>query len=146
MKITRHASARWSGTLREGKGAISTESGALIDKYYGFRTRFEGESGTNPEELLGAAHAGCFTMALSLVLGEAGLTAERLTTKADVTLEQSNGQFSITAVHLDIEASVPVVDAPTFLRLAETAKATCPLSKVIRAPITLSARLANDEA
>ena len=141
MNIVRHASAAWTGPFKEGRGEISSESGALFSRPYGYRTRFEGERGTNPEELLGAAHAGCFTMALSLVLGEAGFVADKLATTADVTLSQENGEFSITAVHLDVEGSVPGTDAATFEKLAATAKAICPLSKVIRAPITLTAKL-----
>src|SRR3982750_683796 len=100
MKINRSASAAWSGGLRDGKGSFSTESGALSASPYGFAARFEGKKGTNPEELLGAAHAGCFTMALSLILGEAKLTATEMNTSAKVTLEQVEGGFAITAVHL----------------------------------------------
>jgi lipoyl-dependent peroxiredoxin len=142
MKINRKASAVWSGGLKDGKGAISTESGALNEHPYGFAMRFEGVKGTNPEELLGAAHAGCFTMALSLILGEAGLTATKLETSADVTLERSGEGFAITAVHLILRGSVPGADEAKFKELAEKAKANCPLSKVINAEITLDAALA----
>jgi osmotically inducible protein OsmC len=142
MTINRKASAVWSGGLKDGKGAISTESGALNQHPYGFAMRFEGVKGTNPEELLGAAHAGCFTMALSLILGEAGLTATKLETNAQVTLESSGGGFSITAVHLTLRGSVPGADEAKFKELAEKAKANCPLSKVINAKITLDAALA----
>ncbi len=143
MKINRKASAVWSGGLKDGKGAISTESGALNGHPYGFAMRFEGVKGTNPEEQLGAAHAGCFTMALSLILGEAGLTATKLETNAQVTLEPSPaGGFGITAVHLVLRGEVPGADEAKFKELAEKAKANCPLSKVINAEITLDAALA----
>jgi osmotically inducible protein OsmC len=142
MKINRNASAAWSGGLKDGKGAISTESGALAGYPYGFAARFEGQKGTNPEELLGAAHAGCFTMALSLVLGEAGFTATKLDTTAKVTLEKLDSGFAITAVHLTLIGAVPNCDQAKFAELAGTAKANCPLSKVINAAITLDAKLA----
>ena len=141
MKINRSASAAWSGGLRDGKGSISTESGALSAYPYGFAARFEGKKGTNPEELLGAAHAGCFTMALSLILGEAKFTAEQMDTTAKVTLEQVDGGFAITAVHLTLEAKIPGIDQATFEELAAKAKAGCPLSKVLKANITLDASL-----
>jgi osmotically inducible protein OsmC len=141
MKINKLASASWQGGLKDGKGTISTESGALNAHPYGFNTRFEGVKGTNPEELLGAAHAGCFTMALSLMLGEAGFKADQLDTQARVTLEQVDGGFSITAVHLTLTGRVPGIDAATFQQVAAKAKAGCPLSKVIRAEITLDASL-----
>lgn len=141
MKINKLASASWQGGLKDGKGTISTESGALSAHPYGFNTRFEGVKGTNPEELLGAAHAGCFTMALSLMLGEAGFKADQLDTQARVTLEQVDGGFSITAVHLTLTGRVPGIDAAAFQQVAAKAKAGCPLSKVIRAEITLDASL-----
>jgi len=141
MKINRTASAAWSGGLKDGKGSISTESGALAAYPYGFASRFEGKKGTNPEELLGAAHAGCFTMALSLILGEAGLTATQMDTGAKVTLEQVEGGFAITAVHLTLKAKIPGTDQAKFSELANKAKAGCPLSKVIKADITLDATL-----
>jgi lipoyl-dependent peroxiredoxin len=141
MKIVRKASAEWSGGLKDGKGAISTESGALSAYPYGFASRFEGQRGTNPEELLGAAHAGCFTMALSLILGEAGLTATKMETAAKVTLEQVEGGFAITAVHLTLQAQIPGADDAKFQELAAKAKANCPLSKVINAEITMDASL-----
>jgi osmotically inducible protein OsmC len=143
MKINRKASAAWSGGLKDGKGSISTESGALDAYPYGFASRFEGVKGTNPEELLGAAHAGCFTMALSLILGEAGLKANKMETTAQVTLEQVGGGFSITAVHLTLRGDVPGADEAKFKELADKAKANCPLSKVINAEITLDAALAS---
>ena len=141
MKINRSASAAWSGGLKDGKGSISTESGALSAYPYGFAARFEGKKGTNPEELLGAAHAGCFTMALSLILGEAKFTAEQMDTTAKVTLEQVDGGFAIPAVHLTLRAKIPGIDQATFEELTAKAKAGCPLSKVLKANITLDAAL-----
>ena len=139
--MSTYGSAVWSGGLKDGKGAISTKSGALKDYPYGFATRFEGKPGTNPEELIGAAHAGSFTMALSLILGEAGLTAEKMETQADVTLTKQPDGFAITAVHLTLKAKIPGTDQKTFEELAGKAKAGCPLSKVIKATITLDATL-----
>src|SRR5580765_1599424 len=141
VKIVRTASAHWTGGLRDGKGAISLESGAMKDYPYGFAARFEGQKGTNPEELLGAAHAACFTMALSLILGEAKLTATRMDTTARVTLEQVEGGWAINAVHLTLRAKVPGADAAIFAELAAKAKAGCPVSKVLNANITLDAAL-----
>jgi osmotically inducible protein OsmC len=134
-------SAVWSGGLKDGKGSISTQSGALKEYPYGFASRFEGKPGTNPEELIGAAHAGCFTMALSNILGEAGLTAERMDTKADVTLDKLPDGFAITAVHLTLRAKVPGADKAKFAELAAKAKAGCPVSKLLKAEITLDAQL-----
>jgi osmotically inducible protein OsmC len=134
-------SAVWQGGIKDGKGAISTRSGALKDYPYGFASRFEGKPGTNPEELIGAAHAGCFTMALSLILGEAELTAERMETRADVTLEQVPDGFAITAVHLTLSAKIPGADRARFEELAAKAKAGCPVSKLLKAEITLDATL-----
>ena len=141
MKINRHGSAQWQGGIKDGKGAISTESGALKSYPYGFASRFEGLPGTNPEELLAAAHAGCFTMALSLILGGENLIAERMETSAKVTLEQVEGGYAITAVHLKLEARIPGADQATFERLAGMAKAGCPVSKLFKADITLDAML-----
>jgi osmotically inducible protein OsmC len=141
MKINRTASAAWSGGLRDGKGSITTESGALSAYPYGFASRFEGVKGTNPEELLGAAHAGCFTMALSLILGEAKHTAEHMDPTAKVTLEQVEGGFAITAVHLTLKAKIPGIDQATFEELTGKARAGCPVSKVLKANITLDASL-----
>ena len=134
-------SAVWSGGIKDGKGAISTGSGALKDYPYGFASRFEGKPGTNPEELIGAAHAGCFTMALSKMLGDAGLKADRMETKADVTLEKVGEGFSITTVHLTLRAKVPGTDQAKFKEIADKAKAGCPVSKVLNATITLDAAL-----
>ena len=141
MKINRNGSATWQGGFKDGKGALSTASGALKEYPYGFASRFEGVPGTNPEELIAAAHAGCFTMALSLILGEAKLTAERMETSATVTLEQVEGGFAITSVHLKLEARIPGVDQATFEKLAGMAKAGCPVSKLFKAEITLDATL-----
>jgi len=141
MKINRHGSAVWQGGIKDGKGLISTESGALKGYPYGFSSRFEGLPGTNPEELLAAAHAGCFTMALSLILGEAKLTAERMETSAKVTLEQIEGGYAITAVHLKLEAKIPGADQATLEKLSGMAKAGCPVSKLFKADITLDATL-----
>src|SRR4029079_3937077 len=133
---TTHGSALWQGGIKDGKDAISTKSGALKEYPYGFASRFEGKPGTNPEELIGAAHASCFTMALSLILGEAKLTAERMDTSAQVTLEQVEGGFSITAVHLTLKAKIPGADQATFEKLAGMAKAGCPVSKLFKTEIT----------
>lgn len=142
MKIDKTASASWQGGLKDGKGTLSTESGALDKRPYGFNTRFEGVKGTNPEELLGAAHAGCYTMALSMILGEAGFKADQLDTTAKVSLEKVADGFEITAVHLTLRGKVPGIDAAGFKTAADKAKVGCPLSKVIRANITLDAALA----
>lgn len=141
MKINKKASAIWNGGLKDGKGTISTESGALNNHPYGFNTRFEGVKGTNPEELIGAAHAGCFTMALSMILGEAKLTAERMETNAQVTLEQKDGGFEITAIHLNLRAKVPGTTQAQFQELANKAKTNCPISKLFKTNITLEAML-----
>ena len=135
------ASAVWKGTLKEGSGTLSTGSGALSAKPYSFRTRFEGEPGTNPEELIGAAHAGCFSMAFSMILGLAGFTAEKIETEATVTLEKVGDGFGITSSHLDMKASIPGIDDATFQDLAGKAKAGCPVSKVLNATITMTATL-----
>jgi lipoyl-dependent peroxiredoxin len=141
MKIKRKGSATWQGGLKDGKGSISTESGALKEYPYGFAARFEGQRGSNPEELIAAAHASCFTMALSLILGEAKLKADRMDTTAEVTLEQVDGGYAITAVHLTLKAKIPGADQATFKELAGKAKAGCPVSKLFKAEITLEANL-----
>ena len=138
--MDRKAHARWSGDLKSGKGHVKVASGGLNGPY-GFTSRFESGTDTNPEELLGAAHAGCFTMAVSAALGEAGITAERLETTAAVTLERADGGFSIPAVALRLEARIPGIDDANFQEIAGKAKASCPLSKVLRAEITLDAKL-----
>ena len=134
-------SAVWSGGIKDGRGAISTASGALQAAPYGFSSRFEGKPGTTPEELIGAAHAGCFTMALSLILGEAGFTAEKMETKAEVTLDKVGDGFAITAIHLDLQAKSPGADKAKFEELANKAKVGCPVSKVLNTNITLTATL-----
>ena len=139
--MKRSASAVWTGDLKSGKGTISTESGVLSDTPYSFKTRFEQGTGTNPEELIGAAHAGCFSMALSVELQKAGLIAERIATKADVTLEQKAGGFAITAVHLTLHAKAPGASQSDFDEAVQAAKTGCPVSKLFRADITLDATL-----
>lgn len=141
MAIKRSGSAVWSGGLKDGKGTVSTGSGALDGLRYGFGTRFGDEKGTNPEELVGAAHAGCFTMALSKVLGEAGLTADNMETTAEVTLEQVDGGFAVTSVHLALEGKVPGADQAKFEELATVAKENCPISKLLDTKITLDVKL-----
>ncbi|MCP9340143.1 OsmC family protein [Stutzerimonas xanthomarina] len=139
MKKT--ASAVWQGDLKSGKGTISTESGALKENPYGFNTRFEGAPGTNPEELIGAAHAGCFSMALSMMLGQAGLTADRINTTAEVTLDKDDQGFAITAIALTLKAKVPGADNEQFQQIANQAKEGCPVSRVLNAQISLNATL-----
>ncbi|MES2741776.1 MAG: OsmC family protein [Pseudomonadota bacterium] len=139
--MKKSGSAVWAGGIKDGIGAISTESGALQSHPYGFAARFEGKPGTNPEELIGAAHAGCFTMALSLILGEAKLTAESMETKAEVTLDKVEDGYAITAVHLILKAKIPGADQATFTELTAKAKAGCPVSKLLNASITLDATL-----
>jgi len=139
--MKRSGNAVWVGDLKQGKGKISTQSGALKDAQYGFNTRFEDGPGTNPEELIGAAHAGCFSMALSLQLAEAGLIADSIKTIATVTLDKDESGFSITAVHLDLTAKIPGIDDAKFQELANKTKLGCPVSKVLNAEITLDAKL-----
>lgn len=139
--MKRSASAVWHGDLKKGHGALATRSGVLQNTPYSFLTRFESEPGTNPEELLAAAHAGCFTMALTAELGRAGFTPTRMATQATVTLEQVNGQWTITTVHLDNEAWVPGISNEQFQAIAAGAKAGCPVSRLFRAEITLAAKL-----
>lgn len=140
--MNKFASAHWEGDIKKGKGTISTQSGALKEQPYGFNTRFEDEPGTNPEELIGAAHAGCFSMAFSLELGNAGYTADSIDTKAKVTLDKDGDGFSITKIHLDMNAKIPGIDDAEFQKIAKGAKEGCPVSKVLNAEITLDARLA----
>ena len=139
--MKRSASAIWNGDLKSGKGTISTDSKVLSNTQYSFSTRFENGIGTNPEELIAAAHAGCFSMALSAQLGEMGLVAQTISTKATVTLEKAGGGFSITAVHLDLTARIPGANAQQFETAAENARKGCPVSKVLNATITLDKRL-----
>ena len=139
--MKRKASAVWTGGLKEGRGAISAESGALSETQYSFSARFENGVGTNPEELIAAAHAGCFSMALSGQLGGAGMTAERIKTTATVTLEKQEGGFAITGIHLDVTAKVPGGSAQAFGTAAAAAKEGCPVSKALKVPITMDAKL-----
>jgi osmotically inducible protein OsmC len=139
--MKRTASAAWQGGLKDGKGSISTESGVLSDTQYSFSTRFEDGKGTNPEELIAAAHAGCFTMALSAQLGTEGKTPESIQTEAAVTMIKTDAGFTITAVHLKVRAKVPGASPPDFQKAAETAKANCPVSRVLNAEITMEAKL-----
>ena len=139
--MNRKGSAVWKGGLKDGKGTVSTDSGTLKDTQYSFSTRFENGVGTNPEELLAAAHAGCFSMALSGQLGEAKMTAESIRTTATVSLEKGEGGFAITKVHLDVVAKIPGADQAAFDKAANNAKAGCPVSKLFKAEITMSAKL-----
>ena len=139
--MDRQASAHWSGGLKDGKGTITAPSGVLKQTPYSFAKRFESEPGTNPEELIAAAHAGCFTMALSAQLGNAGMTAQSLDTTATVTLEKLDSGFAITKVHLDVKATIPDADAAKFEQAAKNAKEGCPVSKLLKATITMDAKL-----
>jgi len=139
--MKRTASALWKGGLKDGKGTMSTESGVLSSAQYSFSTRFENGIGTNPEELIGAAHAGCFSMALSGQLGAAGMTAESIRTTATVTMEKTDAGFTITAIHLDVVAKIPGADAAAFQTAAGNAKSGCPVSRVLNAAITMDAKL-----
>ena len=132
MTIHKHGSAHWSGDIKRGKGTVSTESGVLNQQPYGFNTRFEGEKGTNPEELIGAAHAACFSMALSLMLGEAGYTADSIDTTADVSLDKTDGGFAITKVALQSKVTVPGIAPQQFDGIIQKAKAGCPVSQCSR--------------
>lgn len=143
MSIKKSGSAIWQGGLKDGKGTVSTQSGVIQDVPYSFAKRFEGEAGSNPEELIGAAHASCYSMALSMILGEAGLTAERIATEAKVSLEEVEGGFGITAIHLDTVAKIPGADEAAFQEAANKAKEGCPVSKLFNAEISLSAKLEN---
>jgi osmotically inducible protein OsmC len=139
--MKRKGSAVWKGGLKDGKGTVSTDSGVLTNTQYSFSTRFEDGKGTNPEELIAAAHAGCFSMALSGQLGNAGMTAESIATTATVNLEKTDAGFTITAVHLDVTAKIPGADKTAFDTAANNAKAGCPVSRVLNATITMNATL-----
>jgi osmotically inducible protein OsmC len=139
--MKRKGSAVWQGGLKDGKGVVSTDSGVLSNTQYSFSTRFEDGKGTNPEELIAAAHAGCFSMALSAQLGGAGITPEEIQTTATVSLDKTDGGFAITAIHLDVFAKIPGGDKQAFETAANNAKTGCPVSKVLSAPITMNARL-----
>ncbi|MFO1402709.1 MAG: OsmC family protein [Steroidobacteraceae bacterium] len=139
--MKRSASAVWHGDLKSGHGALAAPSGVLMNTPYSFATRFEDAHGTNPEELIAAAHAGCFTMALTAALGRAGLTPRRIATQANVTLEQVAGNWTISRVHLVNEAWVPGASPEQFAAIAQDAKANCPVSRLLKAEITLEAKL-----
>ena len=140
--MQRKASAVWKGGLKDGKGTVSSASGVLKNTPYSFSTRFEEAPGTNPEELIAAAHAGCFSMALSGQLGNAGMTAESIETSATLTLEKLEAGFTITAIHLEVVAKIPCGDAAKLEQAANNAKAGCPVSRLLNAKITMSAQLA----
>jgi osmotically inducible protein OsmC len=139
--MKRKASAVWEGGLKDGTGKLSTASGVLSNTQYSFATRFESGVGTNPEELIAAAHAGCFSMALSGQLANAGMTARSIETQATLTLEKTDAGFTITTVHLDVTATIPGAEPAAFTKAAENAKAGCPVSRVLNAKISMDARL-----
>lgn len=139
--MKRNASAIWRGGLKEGSGAISTDSGVLSQTQYSFGTRFENGKGTNPEELIAAAHAGCFSMALSAELGKAGITAEKIETAASVSLDKLDTGWTITEIHLEVRAKIPGANGTTFQSAADTAKKNCPISRLLNAKITMTAAL-----
>lgn len=139
--MKRKGSAVWTGSLKEGRGVVSTDSGVLKETQYSFSSRFESGTGTNPEELIAAAHAGCFSMALSGQLGGAGMTAERIRTTATVTMDKQEGGFAITGVHLDVTAKIPGASAEAFGKAATAAKEGCPVSKALKVPVTMDAKL-----
>lgn len=141
MTIHKKGQAHWEGDIKHGKGTVSTESGVLNQQPYGFNTRFEGAKGTNPEELIGAAHAACFSMALSLMLGDAGYTADHIDTVADVSLDKTDSGFAITKVALQSKVGVPGIDEQTFDGIIQKAKAGCPVSQLLKAEITLDYQL-----
>ena len=139
--MKRTADARWQGDLENGKGSITTESGTLSNTQYSFSTRFEEGNGTNPEELVAGAHAGCYSMALSMILGESDLTPDSIDTKADVTLDRVDDGFAVTKVHLTVRARVPGASRDDFDKAAQAAKENCPISKLLTAEITMDASL-----
>jgi len=139
--IHRHATAVWKGALKEGHGTVSTESGLLSETSYSFARRFEGEPGTNPEELIAAAHASCYAMALSSRLGQEGAKPERIKARATVTLDKNPEGFAVTEIQLDVQATIPGMEESQFQKLAAQAKETCPISRLMNAKITLAARL-----
>ncbi|HVV47301.1 MAG TPA: OsmC family protein [Bryobacteraceae bacterium] len=139
--MVRTASAHWAGGLKDGKGTVSTASGVLKDTQYSFSTRFENGVGTNPEELVAAAHAGCFSMALSAQLGNAGMTAESIDTKASLTFEKTDAGFTVTSIHLETTVKIPGADQAKFDEAAQNAKKGCPISRLLNTNITLDAKL-----
>lgn len=140
--MVRTASAHWAGGLKDGKGTVSTASGVLKDTQYSFSTRFENGVGTNPEELVAAAHAGCFSMALSAQLGNAGMTAESIDTKASLTFEKTDAGFTVTSIHLDVSVKIPGADQAKFDEATQNAKKGCPISRLLNTNITMDAKLA----
>jgi osmotically inducible protein OsmC len=140
--MQRKASAVWRGGLKDGKGTITTDSGTLKDTQYSFSTRFESGVGTNPEELIAAAHSGCFAMAFSAELGKAGLTPESINATATVTLDKTDAGFTVTQSHLDVTVKVPGADKNKVLEIANAAKAGCPISRVLNAKVTMDAKVA----
>lgn len=140
--MIRKASAQWKGNLKEGKGTVSTDSGVLKSTQYSFSTRFENGAGTNPEELIAAAHAGCFSMALSGQLGNAGMTADSIDTQATLTMEKLEAGWTVVSIHLDVTAKIPKADAAKFKEATEKAKAGCPISRLLNTKITMEAKLA----
>jgi len=144
--MIRKASAVWNGSLKEGKGTISTDSKVLSNAQYSFSTRFENGIGTNPEELIAAAHAGCFSMALSAQLGGAGITPEAIETTASVSLEKTDAGFTVTKSHLDVVATIPGADPAAFEKAAQDAKAGCPISRLLKAEVTMTAKLVGGRA
>ena len=141
--MKRTASAIWHGGLKDGKGMVSTESGVLKQTPYSFSTRFENQPGTNPEELIAAAHAGCFSMALSAELGKAGLTPETIRTSAVLTMDKLDSGWTVTQSHLDVTVKIPGADKSKFEAAAGAAKAGCPISRLLNAKITMNAKLEN---
>ena len=139
--MQRKANARWQGTVKEGSGTLSVQSGTLKETPFSFATRFGDDKGTNPEELIAAAHAGCFTMALSFMLNNSGFTADAIDTEAALTLDRVNDAWTVTAIHLTTRARIPKIDAAKFGELASNAKANCPISRLLNATITLDAAL-----
>lgn len=139
--MKRSASALWQGGLKEGKGTVSTESGVLNQSPYSFSTRFEGRPGTNPEELIAAAHAGCFSMALSAELGKAALTPQAIRTQATLTMDKTDAGWTVTQIHLDVTVNLPGADAAKFAAAANAAKAGCPISRLLNTRITMDAKL-----
>src|SRR6476469_457908 len=142
--MQRNASAHWSGGLKDGKGTLTSPSGVLKSTPYSFAPRFESQPGTNPEELIAAAHAGCFSMALAAQLDSKGVKPESINTSAALTLEQQNGKWTITAIHLAVSARVPGIDPATFKKAAREAKRGCPVSRVLKAKITMEATLESE--
>jgi osmotically inducible protein OsmC len=139
--IKKHGTANWQGTLKDGIGKVSTQTAALQDYPYGFKARFEDGPGTNPEELVGSAHAACFAMAMALNLGEKGYTADSIDAKSTVSLEQVDGGFAVTKAHIDVTATIRGITAEEFMAVAEATEKGCPISKLLNAEITIDAKL-----